>query len=341
MSKKKKHEPKTYLANASISPVSIHTYYTPLQGFDYSHRFRANMANLSDNSTEGQVSKKAARNIDKAVSWLLFIAKPKRVYCEELQKSFTFKINFITLTLPAKQQHTDQEIKARCLNNFIQVLRKKVSLRNYLWRAEAQANGNIHFHLVTDKFIHYSKIQQWWNQSVELLGYVSEFESLHGHRNPNSTDVHSVKHVKRLASYLSKYFCKNRAFACIGELREEKGKQFEILYGSREYKAESADKKQGKVIGHVLGGLIRPIQGKLWYCSSSLSKIKPIKIDQTCYEWASLEEVLRDTSLKVYEGKFVRSFYGDIPTALDKVDYRLGNLLHQVKEEVSARAERG
>lgn len=337
MAKKKKHEPKTYLANASISPVSIHCYYTPVSGFDYTSRFRRNMVNLEDNSTSGQVSKKAGRNIDKAISWLLFIAKPKRVYCEELHKSFTFKINFITLTLPAKQVHSDQEIKSRCLNNFISVLRKKVGLRHYLWRAEAQANGNIHFHLITDRFIHYSKIQQWWNQSTELLGYVSKFQNLHGHRNPNSTDVHSVKHVKRLASYLSKYFCKNRAFACIGELREEKGKQFEILYGSREYKAEAADKKRGKVIGHVLGGLIRPIEGRLWFCSASLSGIKSIKIDQTCYEWASLEEVLRSTSLRVYDGKFVRSYYGDIPSELDRVDYRLGELLHSIKEQVSPR----
>lgn len=289
------------------------------------------MVNLADNSTEGHISKKAARNIEKALSWLLFIAKPKRVWSEDSQSFFTFKINFITLTLPSKQQHTDQEVKRVCLNNFLMVLKKKFGLKNYLWRAEAQANGNIHFHLTTDVFIHYNEIRRLWNQSVELLGYVSEFHGSNGHRNPNSTDVHSVKHVKRLASYLSKYMSKRRAFGCIGELREHKGSRFEVLYGSREYKAEEGGKKVGKVVGHVLGGLLRPIEGRLWYCSGNLSKFKPIKIDQTFYEWSTLEEVLRSTELKVYEGKFVRSFYGDIPKVLDSVDYRLGNLLHNLK----------
>ena len=83
------------------------------------------------------------------------------------------------------------------------------------------------------------------------MGYIDKYEKQFGNRNPNSTDVHSVKHVKRLASYLSKYMAKTRAFACIGEVRELKGQRFEILYSSREYKQEEGGKKIGKVVGQI------------------------------------------------------------------------------------------
>lgn len=309
---KRKFEEKVFVATASISPTSVHLYSRPLNGYNLSNRHKLNQVWLSNNDHNGKISYKANKRIERALSWLLYMAKSKRVYDAELQKSFTFKINFITLTLPVAQQHTDQEIKNRCLNNFLAVCRKSVGLTNYMWRAEAQSNGNIHFHLVTDKYIHYLDVRKWWNQSLQLLGYIDKFEAKHKHRDPNSTDVHSVKHVRKLVSYLSKYFAKNRAFSVIGELRLIDGVATEVLYGTDKYRAEKADKKEGKVIGHVLGGLNRPIEGRQWYCSKSLSCMRSLVIDETYYEWCSLQEVVKSTGFRCYTGEHVFSYYGDV-----------------------------
>lgn len=323
--KKLREEPRVYLSNWSINPTSAHSYYTPLNGFQSSGRHSANAHNLEDNSHNGIVSYKGRKNLEKNISWLMYLAKPKRVFCAESGKAFTFKINFITLTLPAHQQHSDQEITSRCLKNFLDVLRKNLKLENYIWRAEAQANGNIHFHLVTDIFVPYNDLRKWWNQSVELLGYVTEFEKKWKHKNPNSVDVHSVKHVSRLSSYLSKYMAKERSFSCIGELRMIKGELIEVLYGSTMYRMESANNKKGKVVGHVLGGRIRLIESKLWAASRSLTSLKNLKVSEDEIQFDKYANLIQAVDSRAYFGDFVSSYYGDFSPVCKKILFDRNN----------------
>lgn len=316
---KSKFQPRAKCSSLSLLPNACHFYTEFLEGFSQSNRHKANMINLEDNAHNGKVSVKGRKRLECALQWLLYYAKPKRVSCSELQKSFTFKINFCTLTLPAAQVHSDTEITSRCLSNFFDVWKKQGGLGEYIWRAEAQANGNIHYHIVTDTYIHYNTLRRWWNQSVELLGYVSAFELKFHHRNPNSTDIHSVKHVNKLSSYLAKYMTKERAFVCIGELRLIKGEQVEVLYGSKLYRSEPANKKTGKVIGHVLGGRVRLITSKLWSCSRGLSKMKALKISGSEYRFAAVSDLISQVDSKVYQSDFVRSYYGDFSAVVGKV----------------------
>lgn len=299
---------------ASIMPNAVHMYYRPVDGFEYGARHVANRVNLEDNETEGVMSAKARKRLETAVMMLLYKAKPKRVIDVVTGKKFSFLINFITLTLPASQRHSDNEIKSVCVNNFLAVMRKEFNLVNYVWRAEAQLNDNIHFHLVTDTYIHYKDLRRIWNQSVELLGYVSEFEKKFHHRNPPTEEVRSVKHIRRIASYLAKYMAKSRSFVKIGELREYKGERFEILFGSQEYRNESANKKKGKVVASIISGKIRRIEGRLWFLSRSLSKCKPIQISQDMHEFSCVEDLLRVTDSKAYQGDYVCSYYGKFAT---------------------------
>lgn len=85
---------------------------------------------------------------------------------------------------------------------------RKKGLRNYIWKAELQKNGNIHFHLLTDFFISYQIVRDTWNNCQSKLGFISSFELKHGHRDPNSTDVKAVTSINNLAGYLSKYMLK-------------------------------------------------------------------------------------------------------------------------------------
>jgi hypothetical protein len=314
---RRKPEERTYQANLSINPHQVCYYYSSVDGFKASKAHTANQFNLEDNNTAGQVSNKARKSIECALSWLLYGAKPKRIYDAEKEKFFSFKVNFITLTLSAKQVHSDTEITNVCLNNFLDNMRKRFGLVNYLWRAEAQANGNIHFHVTTDVYIPHDKVRLYWNRSQQLLGYVSAFSKLHGHANPNSTDIHSVKHVKRLASYLSKYMCKNRSFACIGELRLIDGAPVEVLYGSKQYKSEENGKRVGKVVGHVLGGLIRPIESRLWFCSRSLSSKKSIVVGEDSFEFQDVASIIKQCDFKHYNYEFTTMLYGEFSRVID------------------------
>ena len=69
------------------------------------------------------------------------------------QNPVQYKLTFITLTLPSKQIHSDNEIKSKCLNQFLIELKKNHSVSRYIWKAEKQENNNIHFHIIADKFI--------------------------------------------------------------------------------------------------------------------------------------------------------------------------------------------
>lgn len=214
------------------------------------------------NKHNGIISNRAAGKIRKGISWLLYIANEKNLPSTYHGKTFKFKLSFITLTLSSKQIHSDHEIKTKCLNQFLVEARKKWGVVHYLWRAESQKNGNIHFHILCDKFLPWSEMRDTWNRIQNKLGYVDTYrdqmrkfhsggfkvrETLltkwsyknqlrayrtgckHDWNAPNSSDIHSVNKIKNLPAYLAKYCTKNQ---------------------------------EG-----------RKIEGNLWYLSESLSKI--------------------------------------------------------------------
>jgi hypothetical protein len=301
-----------YINHCTLHPHKLSITVHPLEKTPRSYSQRNTEQYLTDTEHEGRLSDKARKRLEIALQWLLYVSKPKRVRAADTGKQFSFKINFITLTLSAKQQHTDEEIKQTVLKNFIARLSKSHNLTNYIWRAEAQANGNIHFHLTTDVYVHYNEVRRIWNESQELLGYVSEYEKKWHNRNPNSTDIHSVKHVKQLAQYLSKYMAKNRAFPCIGELRQIKGEVVEVLYGTDMYRQEEANQKKGKVIGHIIGSKIRSITGRLWYCSRSLSRLKGIKVNEEVFDFCEVQKLVQSRELREVRCDHAVMYFGDV-----------------------------
>ena len=194
------------------------------------------------NAHKGKVSKVAKRKIGKAIEYLLFLAGDKRLPDTPHGKFFKFKLSFITLTLPSVQIHSDNEIKEKCLNHFLIEARKKWNVRNYIWRAEKQKNGNLHFHILTDRFIPWSEMRDCWNRIVNKLDYVNRYRDemrkfheggfkVRAHllknweykaqikaykkgkandwNSPNSTDIHAVYKIRDIKAYISKYCTKD------------------------------------------------------------------------------------------------------------------------------------
>lgn len=226
----------------SIKPSYIVSYseIQHMNGARYVPRGKIHPPECKDH--KGLISGKASSKIKNAVDYVLYLSTNKKIVPFDGRKRFTFRVGFITLTLSSAQVHTDDEIKAKLLNQFLIEARKKWGVINYLWRAEAQKNGNIHFHILVDKFIPWSELRDTWNRIQNKLGYVdryrAELRSFHsggfqirrdllkkwsyknqlkayrtGSRqdwnSPNSTDVHSVKKIRNLSRYLGKYCTKN------------------------------------------------------------------------------------------------------------------------------------
>jgi hypothetical protein len=165
--------------------------------------------NFSKRTVTGLLSKNAKKRLKRAISWFVYLSKEKIAINPSTKKPFKFKLAFITLTLPSKQIHDDKIIKSVCLNQFLSEMRQFYDLKNYVWRAEIQQNGNIHFHITIDSFIHYGIINRVWNRCTEKLGYVSRARKRLGKDkswSPNSTDIHSVRKIHNITAYLCKYF---------------------------------------------------------------------------------------------------------------------------------------
>ena len=220
--------------------------------------------NTESNKTKGTLSENSRRKLKYAINLLIAQAENKlieltsetyqvRKYNSKLKsyiefgtrsgsKFFKYKVGFLTLTLPSTQGTiTDDEIKSKCLNHFLTDCRRYLGLKSYVWKAEVQENGNIHFHITTDTFLPIEHTRKFWNKAINKFGFVDqyrinmknfhkegftvredllEFWSIeqqekaydYGKKtnwsNPNTIDIHSVKNIRNMAGYLIDYMCK-------------------------------------------------------------------------------------------------------------------------------------
>lgn len=211
------------------------------------------------------LSYKARQRIHTYTQYLVDASTKKRVYSKSENKWFSFRVNFITLTLPSPQIHTDTEIHNRCFKEFIRAWKQREPALMYLYKAEVMENGNLHYHLTTNAYIHHKDLRNMWNYYCNKLGYVDRSIS----QDPNSTDVHSVKNVKKLANYLGKYLAKTDVYT---KVLTRYHKRFD-----KKWKTIKHDKcvLPKNYFEHIK----RHVTIKLWDCSKVIKAVEPIKIE--------------------------------------------------------------
>ena len=253
--------------------IVIYPYYERTKSKAYYREKNARLRAISElttkhdltkesNKTKGRLSDLSIRRLRYAIQLLAKSSPWQFIQNETIKEGYQFKLGFLTLTLPCAQGSiSDETIKRTALMPFITALQKKFGKFSYVWKAETQDNGNIHFHLTINAWIHYSSLRYYWNRRLAALGYIDEYrrEQMAFHAkgfrprpelfetwsleqqgkaydngmrtnwtNPNTTDIHSVERINDLAAYLIKYMSK---------------------------------KEEGK----------REIKGKIWGCSQNLS----------------------------------------------------------------------
>jgi hypothetical protein len=213
----------------------------------------------------GEITEHSRKRLKRAINLLIAQAQWKTATDYKSGKEYKFLINFVTLTLPAAQgKITDKEVKTKVLDPWLKKAKRKWNLKSYVWRAERQGNGNIHFHITADVFIPYQELQNTWNDNLEALGLITEFEKVHGHRNPNSTDVHSVNKISNIAGYILKYMSKDIATK----------KDLQIISGAQFAHGTKAKIKAQKLLAKILNLSDVPLKGKVWDCSMNLKNQK-------------------------------------------------------------------
>lgn len=262
----------------------------------------------SKRTAQGNVSQIARRKIGKAIDYLLLMADDKYINKQITGRAFNFKVAFITLTLPSKQIHSDNEIKRKCLNSFLIELERYHKIKNYVWRAELQKNGNIHFHILIDKFVHWNDIRNRWNRIINKLGYVDNYRikmkefykdgfkirkdlekwwpeknqrasykanQLTDYHNPNSTDIHSLKKIRNIKVYLIKYLTK----------KDE----------SKQSNPDSTNTE-------------RIQQGRIWSASKNLQNIKGCQVPLDSELENEITKVVNQSRCESYDGDYYSVF---------------------------------
>lgn len=224
------HKKEIYLKSCSELAESINTYSKSYN----------NVTVLKELGTLSEPQIKKVRRCLETMTSLVLMNYDRRLIPQN-QKYLTF----VTLTLPSPQKHSDKLLR-KCLTRFIENLQKTYNVVHYVWKAETQKNGNIHFHLLLDMWIDKDDVKRIWNLQIEKLGYISayaknrktkgftyyptftkkgkiythsltKFQQLanynqaknEGFKNPNTTDIHSLKNVQNTTNYLMKYLTKN------------------------------------------------------------------------------------------------------------------------------------
>jgi hypothetical protein len=265
----------------NIYPNRLVTWYS----YEDCQRQKRDWSGFRENKPRACLTQKANKNLSNAINWLIYLSKQQEVNDGRLAKKFKFKINFLTLTLPAPQieyyelpcgkkiysdsffkfapaanlkfgkfhyflqkmktdcyeEATDLYLKSRLLNQFLTELREKWKVTNYVWKAETQANGSLHFHITMNKYIYHGDLRTMWNRILEKTDFIKRYHdkfagmslddyykernkysavswkkcikayetgSLSNWSNPNTIDIHAIRHIGNLPAYIAKYFCK-------------------------------------------------------------------------------------------------------------------------------------
>ncbi len=225
-----------------VKPSSICVHGTGNRGNRGKDQNKKSLANLKNVRYNGFMSKATQRKCSSFLeAWIYTLGY------NENRNSYTVntdqaKLQFVTLTLSAKQLHTDQQIRREMLTPFLQDLQRDYGTKHYFWKAEKQRNGRLHFHILISSKISWSRIRQLWNKQQLKLGYIDRYRQdrkrwhSNGFKvdtskikhwskenqlraygqgkatnwsNPNSTDIHTLKQVRSAHSYIVKYCIKS------------------------------------------------------------------------------------------------------------------------------------
>lgn len=252
--------------------------------------------NFKNNNNKGRISKPAKRKIEKAINYLSIISTKQKVFIKEIGKSIDFKLTFVTLTLPSRQIHSDQQIRRDCMHHFLTTACRKWNITRYVCRSERQENGNLHFHFVCQNFIPHQELRDVWNNIINKLGYVDEYrQSMKEYHkagctirkdlikywpetaqkkayktgiandwsSPNTTDIHSLRFINNIPNYICKYMSKGR--------KTYKGKSLLII--------EKHDANYFKLFPSISANTKEFLKsnintGRLWSCSTDLSDLR-------------------------------------------------------------------
>src|SRR4029077_8764488 len=247
-------------------------YYEQLYTRGWSNKFqnRMQLIKVKEKAYSGDITQGSRKRMAKAVTLMSQIVKPVRMINPVSQREIFHRFSFVTLTVASGHLLTAREGYDQLLQHFLQWLRRTKGVELYIWKAEFQKRGQLHYHIVFPNFIHYKEIRAKWNELQKNAGLLDEYAKKYGHFNPNSTDIHETRGVNNMKAYIMKEMGKSananklRAMAMVDSLIQA---------------GELPEEKRNAFVEDYTGELV--MDGKVWDCSACLGAAKYYTVAMT------------------------------------------------------------
>ena len=157
----------------------------------------------------GTVTEDTKKRMLCALDLLVQRAKPQQIFSQKTELWWPFKYNFITLTVTNSGRIIDaKEGNKILLEPWLRYMRNKCGLKDYVWKAEMQTNGQLHYHIASSTYLPQNFVRWKWNKTCKEAELLNTFARTYGHFNPPSTEVTHIRNVRDAKAYISKEFAK-------------------------------------------------------------------------------------------------------------------------------------
>lgn len=169
-----------------------------------------NMREQRKETYTGRLTPGAKKRLAKAVTLMVQGTRRRWIFNPVSGRHHVHHLSFMTLTISDPTRLLDGKTAHKwLLAPFLAWLRKTKEVNTYIWKAELQKNGQIHYHVTLPNFIHYKDVRDKWNDLQRKAGLLDRYFAEHGHYDANSTDMHKVYKVRDMAAYMVKELTKS------------------------------------------------------------------------------------------------------------------------------------
>lgn len=172
----------------------------------------ANRFDLHQSETptySGELKPHARKRLARAISLLNQASPWRKVYNPIVGQHVDFKLSFITLTIPDETPADGKTAYKLLLKPLLRILKARYKQFLYVYKAELQERGQLHYHITSNTLIPYNVIQSAWNRLLSQHSYMDSYIREHGHNRAPSVQVKRVQNISDIEAYLIKYVCKS------------------------------------------------------------------------------------------------------------------------------------
>lgn len=260
-----------------------------------------NMSRQQEKQYSGGMSQGSRKRMAKAITVMSQAVKGRWKTNPATGQMMYHKFTFLTLTVSSPENITARQGYDGLLSHFLDWLTRTKGVKTYIWKAELQKRGQLHYHITSPALIHWREVRDKWNDLQRRAGLLDQYALEHGHFDPNSTDIHNTKQVKNADRYLLKELNKSISAIQVEAISE---------VNKRVADGELDQSEAQEEIERIKAEKIKTV-GKIWGCSNDLQGVGYYTIPVTSQHEQLIDHWVREGKARRTVDDFFSIVYCD------------------------------